>query len=237
MSLIKKTSFESKKIIVFDWDGTIFDSMKAKIQSFSSVVSTYFCEIGVLTNPNDVANIYLKYSGRPRKEIFLKVAKEANYKLETSNIDELNKRLFLKNRTALANINIFPDALRLLKLLAGTDFLVYISSSVPQVELNYFVSIALPEDLISRFSGILGSADNFSKGYQHIDFIVEHSRKSLNEILVIGDDESDFHLSKSAGVTCILVDRNDRFFNSLPDNFINNLDELCNLLNLNVLTH
>mgnify|MGYP006123223539 CR=1 FL=1 len=34
-----------KKAFVFDWDGTLFDSMTGKIISFSNVVSTYFAEL------------------------------------------------------------------------------------------------------------------------------------------------------------------------------------------------
>ena len=227
----------TKKVIVFDWDGTLFDSMAGKVKSFSAVVSMYFSEMGKPISSDFSADIYLRNSGKPRAEIFLEVAKEANFHLEQYGIDEMSSRLFLLNRTVLAEESLFPDALRLLNTLANSDLVLYISSSVPQAELDYFVSNALPKNLRLRFSGVFGSGKSLTKGPEHIARISMDSGNSLDKILVIGDDEADFTLSKQAGVDCILVDRDGRFFDSFPQNFVNNLDELCNILNLTVLTH
>jgi len=225
----------TKKVIVFDWDGTLFDSMAGKVKSFSAVVSMYFSEMGRPIHSDFVADIYVRNSGKPRAEIFLEVAKEANLQLELCDIEEMSRRLFLLNRTILGEEKLFPDALRLLNALAHTDLVLYLSSSVPQAELDYFVSNALPENLRLRFSGVFGSSESLTKGPEHIARISMHSGNSLDKILVIGDDEADFTLSKQAGVDCILVDRDGRFFDSFPQNFINNLDELCNILNLTAL--
>lgn len=227
----------TKKVIVFDWDGTLFDSMAGKVKSFSAVVSMYFSEMGKPISSNFSADIYLRNSGKPRAEIFREVAKEANFHLEQYDIDEMSSRLFLHNKKALAKECLFPDALRLLKKLVNTDLVLYISSSVPQVELDYFVSKALPKNLRLRFSGVFGSGESLTKGPVHIARISLDSGNSLDKILVIGDDEADFTLSEQAGVDCILVDRNGRYFDSFPKNFVNNLDELCNIQNLTVLRH
>jgi phosphoglycolate phosphatase-like HAD superfamily hydrolase len=226
-----------KKVIVFDWDGTLFDSMAGKVKSFSAVVSMYFTEMGKPISSDFSADIYLRNSGKPRAEIFREVAKEANFHLEQYGIDEMSSRLFLLNRTVLAEESLFPDALRLLNALANSDLVLYISSSVPQAELDYFVSNALPKNLRLRFSGVFGSGESLTKGPVHIARITMDSGHSLDKILVIGDDEADFTLSEQAGVDCILVDRDSRFFDSFPQNFVNNLDELCNILNLTVLRH
>jgi len=234
---ITQNLINTKKVIVFDWDGTIFDSMAGKLKSFATVLPIYFSEMGCPINSDLVEDIYLRNSGKPRKEIILEVANEIDADLETHDIDEMSRRLFSFNRTALAEENLFPDAIRLLKGLVNSDLVLYISSSVPQDELDYFVSKALPKNFHLRFSGVFGSNYDFSKGPEHIERISIDSGVSLNKILVIGDDEADFILSKQAGVDCILVDRNNCFFDKFPQNFVNNLDELCNLLNLTVLTH
>lgn len=232
-----KNYINTKKVIVFDWDGTIFDSMAGKMKSFSSVLTVYFSEIGSVISSDFVADIYLRNSGKPRAKIFLEVAKQANLHLESSDIEEMSRRLFLLNRTTLAKEKIFPDALRLLKALASSDRMLYISSSVPQAELDYFVKYALPKELFSRFSGVFGSSEFCSKGLGHMARITKDSGSSMDKILVIGDDEADFILSKEAGVDCILVDRKSRFLDKFPHNLVNDLDELCNILNSTALKH
>lgn len=221
-----------KTVFVFDWDGTIFDSMSAKLKSFSAVVSKYFAELGNPVDPDFVATIYREHSGKPRSEIFLEVAKAAVLQLEQSDIDAMSKRLFLLNRTVLAEAKLFPDAHRLLSVLAGRDVGLFLSSSVPQAELDYFVRMALPENLRLRFSGVFGSREGCSKGRDHIARINACSGVPSDKILVVGDDEADFILSKAAGVSCVLVDRDGRWFDRFSPNVVKNLDELCNLLNL-----
>jgi len=226
----------TKTVFVFDWDGTIFDSMSAKLKSFSAVVSKYFTELGNPVDSDFVAAIYREHSGKPRSEIFLEAAKAAVMQLGQLEIDEMSKRLFLLNQTVLAEANIFPDAHRLLSVLADRDVGLFISSSVPQAELDYFVSVALPENLRSRFSGVFGSREGCSKGREHIAHISACSGILSDKILVIGDDEADFILSKAADVACILVDRDSRWFDRYSPNVVKNLDELCNLLNPTVST-
>lgn len=205
--------------------------MSAKLKSFSAVVSTYFTERGYPVDADFVAAIYRKYSGKPRAEIFLEVAKSVQLKLGQLEMDEMSKKLFLHNQTVLAAASIFSDAHRLLSLLAEREVRLYISSSVPQAELDYFVSLVLPQDLRSRFSGVFGSREGFSKGREHIAHISACSGFHPDKIFVVGDDEADFVLSKDAGVACILVDRDSRWLDRYSPNVVKSLDELCNLLN------
>lgn len=219
----------TKKVFVFDWDGTLFDSMEGKTCSFSSVVSTYFTEHDKLIRPDLVATIYRTHSGKPRAEIFFEAAKVSGVQLEPADIDEMSERLFEYNRTILRKACLFPDARRLLDALAGRNVELFISSSVPQAELDYFVAAILPRSLRPRFSGVLGSSNGCSKGREHIAVISSQTSASRNDIVVIGDDEADYTLSNAAGVDCILVDREGRLAGCFPY-IVKNLDELCLLL-------
>lgn len=220
-----------KKAFVFDWDGTLFDSMAGKTISFSDVVSTYFAELSKQIKPELVAVIYRAHSGKPRNEIFLECAKEVKLKLDQKCIDEMSARLFMYNRNALATSNIFPDAFRLLNVLISQDIEIFISSSVPQSELGYFVKTALPESIYTRIKKILGSSNGCNKGREHLNEISVFSGIQIENIIAIGDDKADFELSKLAGVDCILVDRDGGRFDGRFPNIIKSLDELCNLLN------
>lgn len=230
-----ESNLNKKRAFVFDWDGTIFDSMTAKHRSFSAVVSEYFEELGNPVDPDFVAAIYREHSGKPRAEIFLEAAKAAVLTLDQSDVDEMSKRLFLLNQSALAEANIFPDAYRFLSVLADRGVGLFISSSVPQAELDYFVRLALPENLRLRFSGVFGSREGCSKGREHMALISACAGVPLDMVIVVGDDEADYILSQAAGVSCVLVDRDGRWFDRRFPNVVKNLDELCNLLNPTVL--
>lgn len=226
---------KSKLVFVFDWDGTLFDSMRGKTQSFSAVLSSFFAEYGKSIQPDVVAAIYRKHSGKPRAEIFIEAAKVAGLQLGQSDVDEMSERLFVHNRTILAKANLFPDARRFLYALADRRVQLFISSSVPQAELDHFVGEVLPDSLRVRFSGVLGSSSGCRKGMEHVAVIRARTDTSLGDIVVIGDDEADYTLSKAAGVSCVLVDRESRFDGCFPY-IVKNLDELCTLLNLPVST-
>jgi phosphoglycolate phosphatase-like HAD superfamily hydrolase len=216
-----------KEAFVFDWDGTLFDSMEGKTISFSTVVSTHFAELSKQIKPELVAAIYRSHSGKPRNEIFLECGKEVKLKINQASIDEMSARLFVNNRDTLSTSNLFSDALRLLKFLMSKDIEIYISSSVPQSELEYFLKMVLPENIHTQIKIALGSSNGCNKGRGHLCKISESSGIQFENLIVIGDDEADFELSKLAGVNCILVDRIGGRFDARFPNVIKSMDELC----------
>jgi len=226
------STIRGKKAFVFDWDGTLFDTMEGKTLSFSVVVSAYFAELSKKIEPELVAVIYRTHSGKPRNEIFLECAKEVKLELDQECIDEMSTRLFKYNRNTMATSNLFPDTLRLLNVLIRQNIEVFISSSVPQSELEYFVKIALPKSILTRIKKVLGSSSGSNKGCEHLSEISVSSGIQRENLIVIGDDEADFELSKLAGVNCILVDRIGGRFDGRFPNVIKSLDELCKPLNL-----
>jgi phosphoglycolate phosphatase-like HAD superfamily hydrolase len=216
-----------KEAFVFDWDGTLFDSMEGKTTSFSTVVSTHFAELSKQIKPELVAAIYRSHSGKPRNEIFLECAKEVKLKIDQASIDEMSARLFVYNRDTLSTSNLFPDALRLLKFLMSRDIEIYISSSVPQSELEYFLRMVLPENILTQIKIVLGSSNGCNKGRGHLSEISASSCIQFENLIVIGDDEADFELSQLAGVNCILIDRIGGRFDARFPNVIKSMDELC----------
>ena len=218
---------ENKQVFVFDWDGTIFDSMDGKTISFSNVVTNYFGALTKEISPELVAAIYRRHSGKPRNEIFLECAQEVNLKLGQDSLDEMSSRLFVYNRKALASSKLFPDAMRFLSAAICKDIEIFISSSVPQPELEFFVKVGLPDNIFNSVKKFLGSSIGCNKGSEHLDTISMSSGVRLQDMIVFGDDEADYELSAAAGVDCILVDRLGGRFDTRFPNVIKNMDELC----------
>ena len=215
-----------KSVVVFDWDGTLFDSMGAKAESFSEVVSVYLSSLGAEILPEKVGDLYRKYSGNPRREILAHCAESVGLDLSGQDMDAISGILFESNKKLLAREGLFPDAERTLIWLITHGFRIAISSSVPQAELEYFTGKLLPYSIRAELALVLGSQGSLRKGPEHIDVIALTLDSVKEEIVVVGDDEADFLLSQSAGVSCLLVDRSKNTKSVTGLTKIKSLDEI-----------
>jgi phosphoglycolate phosphatase-like HAD superfamily hydrolase len=205
----------SKTVFVFDWDGTLIDSMAVKGGNFARAFAA------AVKGAPDLGTLELQYrelSGRPRKEIFETVT--ARLGLGSPGYEDFNRAFTRENESTLAGAPVFEDALDLLGFLRGRGRTVFISSSVPQKELEGFVRRKLGA-LAEGLAGILGSSDGFAKGPGHIAFIEKKASCGKASILAVGDDAADHALSLAAGVDFVMIDRSRRFTGgpaaSVPD--------------------
>ena len=56
--------FADKKVIVFDWDRTLFDSMAYKCSNFVDIFERLGCD------PKDLISLHIEYTGLPRNTLF-----------------------------------------------------------------------------------------------------------------------------------------------------------------------
>jgi len=217
-----------KLVFVFDWDGTLFDSMAAKTVSFAGVVRDWLSERGVSMALRDVAQLYRRYSGEPRRVIFQKIAQGAGLDVSHADFDAMSEALFERNRAALDGAALFDDALPCLEALLKRDRVICLSSSVPQAELSYFVDRKVPAGLRARFVEVLGSQPDLAKGRGHLARIGAATGAAVQGMLVVGDDVADRELSAEAGIDSILVDRDGHLPVGMPH--ISSLNELSGRL-------
>lgn len=197
----------SKRVFVFDWDGTLLDSMPIKSQNFVKAFGMAISEEDIPDLADKVAELYLKLSGRPRKDIFLEILRIFHLEEKNGAYGFFNNAFEAINRRTLIRASIFTDALALLNELIGSNRQIFISSSVPQHELSDLVNAILPRAILPRIGAVLGSEEGFSKGENHLRWIMQKTNTTTHELLVIGDDVADYDLSAVAGVDCVLVNR------------------------------
>lgn len=211
-SLLDKINLKSKRVFVFDWDGTILDSMKIKLENFSHVLTVL---IEKHVNNKDLQDVirsmYKELSGKQRQDIFNEIIDRLGLDNKTVDYNEFDRKFTIENQNKLLSARIFPDAISLLNTLVLRNIPVFISSSMPQHELDFMVKARLDSDLISAVSMVLGSSGGFNKGIDHLDYIKKKMKCSKDQMLVLGDDVLDSDLSTIAGVDCIIIDREGRF--------------------------
>lgn len=201
-----------KKIFVFDWDGTLFNSMPIKRKTFTeSIYLTLKNKRKVKVDKEITLSTYVEFSGLPRKEIFQKVLEKFDQDFEEDLYDSFNKLLTRKNKKLLTEANLFSATIEFFIELVHKSKKIYISSSVPQEELDFLVHAKIPVSILSTISSVFGSSDGFAKGKQHFEKILEFENCSTQDILFLGDEIMDFQLSQKFGVDCIIIDRDDRF--------------------------
>jgi phosphoglycolate phosphatase-like HAD superfamily hydrolase len=214
-----------KKVFVFDWDGTILDSMPLKTKNFAQAFKTVFPENTKLGLADIVAEHYLRLSGHPRKYIFNEILNLLNLDSDEILYFRFNAAFEALNKLNLIYAKVFPDAMDLLKTLIEEEHQIYISSSVPPKELTDLVDKILPVSIRHYISSVLGSSEGFEKGTGHLYWIIDKTGATPEQILVVGDDIADFELSLEAGIDCVLVDRK----HALKDGNINIVSDLYQL--------
>lgn len=239
---VESIDFQKKEVFVFDWDGTIFDSMLIKLENFSHTLAQMVLAEMIVDRSTALESSieskiqawYRQLSGSPRKEIFkailAKIWVEYHVNPELISYAEFSSQLSVANKKRLIQASLFPDAEVLLAHLIKQAKKLCISSSTPQAELDFLVNQRLSSFYLSSMSDVLGSSDGFAKGIEHLSFIAKRFGCSSDSILVIGDDLADRDLSSQAKIDCILVDRENRFIHNSDVCRVNSLDVLGELI-------
>jgi len=201
-----------KSVYVFDWDGTILESMQIKFYNFSTVLYELHKDStdNIDYTVGNILHLYQKFSGIPRIEIYKKILDIYSIEYKKKEYDSFSRELSLNNKEALLKANVYEDAVLFLQKVLDKNKTIYISSSVPQEELSFLVKNRLSKILQENISGVFGSRDGFSKGKEHFDEIINIENVAKEEIMFFGDDLMDFNLAQEAGVDFLLVNRDNK---------------------------
>ncbi len=204
--------------LVFDWDGTIFNSMKYKklniiksLQNFTNIESKKIIEL------------HKKYSGIPRRHLIEKIYFESQgIILEDETYNKISKFYTKMNIESSKNATIFPDALRLIQKIKKINKIkIYISSSASREEIEYS---AKKNEIACYFIELLGSENEFTKGKTHFDYILKKENIGKENLVFIGDDYHDYLIGKQNNITTYQVCRGN---SRLDDNFkIGSMDDI-----------
>lgn len=187
-----------KKALVFDWDGTLYDSATYKRENFIRLFS------GEGLDPRALRSFHEARAGIPRRQLFSEaLSAHARPVPDDAGYERLSDAYTLMNQTSAASAIAFPDALRFLEWAAGRYTLFVSSSSEPR-ELVAVVAAKIPA---TPFQEVLGSRPGFSKGMEHLAHIRTRYGFAQEELLVLGDDATDVALARAAGVDVLRVTR------------------------------
>lgn len=172
---------QNKKVVVFDFDGTLVDSMDEFADIASKVISDYY-----QLDLAEARRRYIETSGVPFYQQLDIIYPGHALNAEASQAYESQKAwTYLKKRA-------FPDVEKGMATLKEMGYQTVISSNNFQELVDQLVErIGIPLDLV------LGFRPNFEKGADHFRYIRSHFSCHNSDILFVGDSLHDFKRAKA----------------------------------------
>ncbi len=183
---------------VFDFDGTLVDSLGTKVNNAALVFSDAF---GV--DSAEVIRRYYFHSGVARRVLFDRIAQDLLARsLADAEYLQLDARFTRLNLERAGNSPPQANVHTVLTQLASRGARMAISSSAPGPDLLPRVHSS---GLERFFDEVLASRDGFRKGPDHIAHLEGSWHTHRTRFLFVGDEAADAHLAARAGVDCALV--------------------------------
>ena len=187
------------KVLVCDWDGTLFDSMYYKHRNAYLVLRNFDW-----ADEKSILRIHEELTGLPRKVLFNQIAENLRGRPFTDHEFEIVSTNYTAlNKASAVNAKLFPEVFSFLSKISGT-VPIYVSSSAAKIEVEH---AAENQGVRSFFCEMIGSEPGFSKGPEHLSYIGRKENVSLSDILFVGDDIHDVLLGNKADVMTFRIMR------------------------------
>lgn len=217
----------AKKLCIFDFDGTLFDSIDDVIFCFNKVLKEY----GFPTLTRDE---YIPCLGGNIDDIVSKVLG----KNSTPQNVEIIKDVYLDcyNSSKKERTIPYPHSEELLRNLQDKNILLAINSNRLNYSLNEFV-----EKYFSDIDFVLIEGHNVDYPSKPDSFgvnnIIDKTNVSLDEAVYIGDTIIDIRTAQNAGIDCVVVKwgygQDNAFNHEYPIGVIEEFSQLYDLLDIN----
>lgn len=178
-----------KNTIVFDFDGTLVDTMQIFADVASSLIAEYF-----KVDKQEARDMYLKTSGLPFCSQLESMFPGHKLNAHVVSLYETQKL------DATQDIRISDASFEALNLLKNYDYDLVVSSNNFQHNIDNFI---INNNLEELFTLALGYKDGFSKGRDHFEHIKQELGTDNERMLFIGDSLNDFKLANENGIDFI----------------------------------
>lgn len=217
----------TKKLCIFDFDGTLFDSVDDVIWCFNRVLEEY----GFPTLTRDE---YIPCLGGNIDDIISKVLGKNS---SPQNV-EIIKEVYLDhyNSSKKEKTVPYPHSEELLRNLQDNNILLAINSNRLTYSLNDFVERYFSD---IDFVSIVGHNVNYPSkpDPSGVKYIIDKANVNLDEAVYIGDSITDIKTAQNAGIDCVVVKwgygEDNAFNHDYPIGVIDDFSQLYGLLDIN----
>ena len=184
-----------KKVIIFDFDGVIVNSMSIKAAAFAEIYKDHGGTV-----VRKVVSHHFENGGMSRYDKFKHY--HETYLKRQLKPSELEKLSIECSKAVTKEIIYCPSVLGVMDFLDGfcKDKSCYVNSATPQAEIEQILDA---RGLTTRFKKIFGSPDSKVNNLRKI--ICENSENDVADFVFFGDALSDLEASKMCSVDFIGV--------------------------------
>lgn len=213
-----------KKLLIFDFDGTLFDSIWDVLICFNKALEVH--DFPTLTREELIPCL-----GGDIDKIVSLVLKDNR---SPENVEKLKETyLNLYNSSKKENTVPFPDAHDVLRKLQDKNVVLAINSNRLNYSLKEFVDKYFFDIDFIAVEGQSGSTPPKPHPYG-VDRIIEKANVGVDEATYIGDSITDIRTAENAGIDCILVSwgycNQKDYDNEYPLKVIDDIHELLDIV-------
>ena len=216
-----------KKLLIFDVDGTLWDSEKDVFLSFNHTLKELAAfEIG--------KEEFQTLAGMPLGAMFDKVL-PADKKHLASEFEKAYKKYYIDEEHFADATELFPHVKEVIETLKHKGFFMAVASSKPKRILDKMVSCFALEG----FNYVLGTEESH---FRHkpdpeiVNYIMEQLKVSKEETVMIGDSQTDILTGKNAGIDTIAVtygyDTKENLMQAHPTYIIDAFEKLKDIIEI-----
>jgi len=205
------------KFLLFDWDGTLVNSLPVWIRAYKKLFKKY----GITVSGQEILS---KAYGNPKGCV--------NFGI--TNYDNFNVELFELVLETYYKASMFKGALNILTLLKENSYKLALITNTPNALIqSYFKENKLPDlfDVIITRDDVLKLKPN-PEGYKKALAQLGVAKKLYKTVLVVGDSLQDIVAGDKLGIDCALFEprKTDVENNINYDPKIKTLNELKNII-------
>ena len=189
---------ENKKVVVFDWDGTLANSVSQKVEAYVTAMLFYLIKSQAISPKEDLEShsdrlrhFYYDQAGIPRGLIIQKFFSAWNLFYDETDANILAETISNIYLNCASSVGLHDDVETVIEHLVKLTKKIYISSASPSAELLEVTSMVLSKALLAKVEAIFGSDGKFHKGSPHFDEILRLEKISRSQLLFVGDDVHD----------------------------------------------
>ncbi|UCC91613.1 MAG: HAD family hydrolase [Candidatus Aenigmatarchaeota archaeon] len=210
------------KLVIFDLDGTLIDSMEAIVRS----MNVTFSELGL--GPYEWGRDVQRFFGKPFQKWAETLLKEGG-KYSKKNMERMTNRMWDNYADiGVKYTKLKEGAIEVLETLRKRGVRLAVATNMIARHANIFFSHF---DLRKYFEKVCTVSD-VEKGKPHpdqVECILEDLDAERDETLIVGDTISDLHFAKNSGIRIAIIDA--PWNRSLrPDYRIKKLKELLEIV-------
>ena len=184
-----------KKLCIFDFDGTLFDSVNDVVICFNKALTIY--DFPTLTREE-----YIGFLGGNIDDIVSLVLKDKNTPENMKKIKETYLSFYESSKKELSIP--YPESHDILMKLQEKGVLVAINSNRFTYSIEHFVDKFFSDidffEIEGHNLGFPSKPDPYG-----VNEIIRNADVSLDEVIYIGDSITDIETAKNAGIDCVIV--------------------------------